>query len=415
MTKQLAEIKRKMLEARSRLAEIIERGAEAKTDEERSKADHDFRAAERELAGLKLDAEIAALDADTGQPVKTTGKDTLNGLTERVSIRTYMKNAIANKPITEGAEHELNTEFNLGDGIGKRGENMVPMAALEVRADANTAAPATGDAASQRGIVDRVFPKGVTRFLGVESHTVPSGQANYMILTGGASPTMRTRAQKKESEAASLTGVELQPRRLAAAYRISIEDIERVGPEYDPAIRRDLSGAMMSEMDDLVINSSSNPQGILAAVPDQTVTGSKDTFESSIKKIADALDGTYASALADIRSVVGTATGSYLATLLRGGNAADQTAYEWIMRNTGGLMVTAHMPAAASNIQECLQYRTRGIGGPDAVAAVWDAFSLIVDPYSNAQSGIVGLTACMLWDFRVLRSAAYRQPDFKLA
>ena len=68
----------------------------------------------------------------------------------------------------------------------------------------------------------------------------------------------------------------------------------------------------------------------------------------------------------------------------------DLSALDNIMARTGGVRVSAHVPAAASQKQNAVIRRG---GRMDAVAPIWEGIELIVDPYTQTKAGEVVLTA----------------------
>ena len=73
--------------------------------------------------------------------------------------------------------------------------------------------------------------------------------------------------------------------------------------------------------------------------------------------------------------------------------------------------MSAHIPAAANSIQDGLVYRAEN-GMGSAVAPIWNGFELIRDPFSNAAEGQVAVTAVALWNFAILRPAAFNRIQF---
>ena len=70
------------------------------------------------------------------------------------------------------------------------------------------------------------------------------------------------------------------------------------------------------------------------------------------------------------------------------------------MARTGGVRVSAHITAAASNKQEAVIRRG---GRMDAVAPIWEGIELIVDPYTQTKAGEIVVSAVMLYNFKILR------------
>ena len=69
------------------------------------------------------------------------------------------------------------------------------------------------------------------------------------------------------------------------------------------------------------------------------------------------VDGRYAGGIGDIRLVVGHETYGHAAGVFRSANAGDRAALEDLMSVTGGVRVSAHVTAAASNKQNAIVRR----------------------------------------------------------
>ena len=68
--------------------------------------------------------------------------------------------------------------------------------------------------------------------------------------------------------------------------------------------------------------------------------------------------------------------------------------FDYLAAKLGGLFVSTHVPAKASNAQKGIVMRQRG--SQVAEVPVWRGTSLIRDPYSNAKEGQVNVTAHVL-------------------
>ena len=82
----------------------------------------------------------------------------------------------------------------------------------------------------------------------------------------------------------------------------------------------------------------------------------------------------------------------------------DRTALDRLMEITGGVRVSAHVPAAASNKQEAV---IRLGNNPDMTAPIWENIAIIPDEVTKAAAGQIVLTAVMLHAVKLLRSDGY--------
>ena len=101
--------------------------------------------------------------------------------------------------------------------------------------------------------------------------------------------------------------------------------------------------------------------------------------------------------------LVGPATLAHQAALYRANNA-DDSAADVLRRISGGLRVSALIPAVASDKQDVLVRRG---SARDAVAAIWRSVTLIPDEISKADTGEIKVTAVVLAAFKVVRTDGF--------
>ena len=75
-----------------------------------------------------------------------------------------------------------------------------------------------------------------------------------------------------------------------------------------------------------------------------------------------------------------------------------------LMEATGGVRVSAHVPAVSSNKQNAV---IRLGMRRDMVAAIWEGVSLIPDEITKAKSGEIVVTAVMLHAVKILRTGGF--------
>lgn len=80
-------------------------------------------------------------------------------------------------------------------------------------------------------------------------------------------------------------------------------------------------------------------------------------------------------------------------------------------RKSGGVRVSDHVPAPASNIQGALA--ARRLNAMHATMPIWRGVTLIPDNISLAKKGQIQLTAVALWSLKVLRSDGFGRLKFK--
>ena len=115
------------------------------------------------------------------------------------------------------------------------------------------------------------------------------------------------------------------------------------------------------------------------------------------------VDGRFAGGALDVRSVMGSATFAHAATIYRANNS-DDSALDVLMAKTGGVKVSAHVPAVAGNKQNvAVRLGLRR----DMVAAIWDGVTIIPDEVTKAKGGQIVITAVMLHAIKILRADGF--------
>ena len=141
----------------------------------------------------------------------------------------------------------------------------------------------------------------------------------------------------------------LSPARLQASFFYSREDRARFAG-MDESLRQNLNDALSDGLDKQIISRYSN--GLL------TGTNLANNNVSTVTNFAlylsqfgyGRVDGTYASMTADLRAVVGADTYANMGAQYRN-DSVDRNALDRLMEITGGIKVSAHVPAVASNKQ----------------------------------------------------------------
>ena len=292
---------------------------------------------------------------------------------------------------TEGAERELQEHHGLAF-------NQVPLSLLEERAV--TAAPANVGQ-GQAAIVPGVFPQSCAAFLGVDMPSVSVGDAVYPVLTTNADAGTPGENNPQTETNGSFSADVLSPGRIQASFFYSREDRARFAG-MDSALRENLSMALGDKLDDEIL---SGTEGLLTGtkLPDNNVSVAT-TFALYLAQFGyGRVDGTYASSVADLRAVVGAVTYAHMGATYRN-TSVDRNAIDRLMEITGGLKVSAHVPAAASNKQNAV---VRLGMRRDMVAPVWEGVTLIPDEVTKAANGQIVVTAVMLYAVKIIRTAGF--------
>ncbi len=389
-------------EIRGKLAELG--GVDELTDEQRG-----------EIAELRneyqdVETRIQALTVADDEPKVTEQRSENRDLAKLIAgadVGMIFESAVEHRS-TDGETAELQSHFGLG-------ANQVPLALLRGAAGAEletrAVTPAPADVGQQQAaIIPGVFPQACATFLGVDMPTVAVGEAVFPVLTTNADVGAPAENAAQAETTGSFSADVLSPKRLQASFFYSREDRARFRGMGE-ALRANLSDALADALDKQVLagtdglftgtnlaNHNVNAVTTYALYRDQLAYGR--------------VDGTYASTVADVRAVVGSASYAHAAKQFRSDNAGDRAALEDLMSVTGGVKVSAHVPAVASNKQNAV---VRLGMRRDMVSPIWEGVTLIPDEITKAANGQIVVTAVMLHAVKILRAAGFYKQQLKHA
>ena len=230
------------------------------------------------------------------------------------------------------------------------------------------------------------------------------GEAVYPVLTTSAT----THTPAENAAAAETTGAfsadVLSPSRLQASFFYSREDRARFAG-MDSALRQNLGDALSDALDKQILVGS---EGLLTGtkLPNHDAAA-VTTYANYRSELGYArVDGKFAGSVGDIKIVMGSATYGHCAGVFRSANAGDRAALEDLMGVTGGVKVSAHVPAAtgANKKQEAV---IRLGSRRDMVSPIWEGVTLIPDEITKAGTGQIVITAVMLHAVRILRADGF--------
>ena len=176
------------------------------------------------------------------------------------------------------------------------------------------------------------------------------------------------------------------------------------------ALRQNLSDALQDKLDERVLNRTGN--GLLDFGTDPTAPGAATDYAGYSDAMFEAVDGTYANTIGQVRMLVGSSIYAHMGKTYRNANSVD-SALDVLTRQSAGVRVSGNVPAYANNRQEAVV--VKGPARRNCVAAVWDGVQIFEDMYSRAQEGERRLYGVMLYDFSITRTAGYVRHAFRNA
>ena len=374
----------------SELRQKINDMPEIRVDDADKLAERQKLTAELKAQEVELRAAIEADDAADSTPETREWAD----VTGRFDLGEMFTNVMEHRT-SAGAIGEVQKERGLAP-------NDIPTEML-MEQRAVTPAP-SGVGQAQTEITGFVFPQSVAAFLSIPSPIVPVGDATFPVLSGDPAAGVPAENASQSETTGAFSADVLTPGRIQASFFWSREDANRFMGMGD-ALREALQGGISDKLDKEIIQGTN---GLLTGnILANNARAAASTYANYVADMLYArVDGRYAFDLSDIRVVMGPEAFGNAATKLPADG--EQNALARIRSDSGGVRVSANVPAEASNKQNAIVRRgTRR----DYVAPVWGSVTLIPDEITKAANGQIVLTAVMLYATKLLRAGGFHKQE----
>lgn len=403
------EIARRQSEIRQKLAELSGKPTptEAETTE-MGQLDSEYRSNEVRYRAALIAEDTERRDA-TGE-LETRSAQEWSDMMAGFELRQVALALDEGRQLT-GQTAEIVQELRNAGGF--RGVP-VPWQALEVR---NTVAAGTPAPVQTRPIIDRLFPDSVAARMGAQMIAIDTGAVDWPVTTSNISAGWAATEAGTVPNAAAYqtTNRPLTPdHNLGVQMRITRKALQQSGAALEQAIRRDMSGAMGAAMDRAVFlgtGADGQPLGVITGAATYGITAtaidaaaSWSAFRAAVVRF---MTGNAAGSPDAVRALIRPELWSFLDDTLITGTAVS----EWdrltqnipvgnIAMSSNGLADPAGTPLAVSSLL------TTAAGGVAPIfVGAWGAVDVIRDPYSDAQSGGLRITALATMDVTVARPA----------
>ena len=318
----------------------------------------------------------------------------------RVNVGRIVSAFIEHRAV-DGAEAEVQQHRGLAS-------NQIPLDMLRAPVEhrAVTTGPTNVGTTEQPAIMP-VFARGVGAFLGADRPTVDAGTVAYPVLD--QRPTVHgphAASESAEETTGSFSSSLLTPGRIQASYFYKRIDAARFA-SLDSALRQALNGGLEEKLDGKLI---AGTEGLLTGtnLPNHAAAA-VTSFATYLSAFGySRVDGRFAAALSDVRAVVGSATYAHAGDQYRSTNA-DYSALDALDKKTGGVRVSAHVPAASENKQNALI--RLGMHDRAVLQVLWDGVTLVPDEITKAKSGEVAITAILLVATKILRADSFYKQE----
>ena len=224
----------------------------------------------------------------------------------------------------------------------------------EMLMESRAVTPAPGDVGqSQTEITGFVFPQSVAAFMAIPSPIVPVGDATFPVLTSDPAAGVPAENASQSETTGAFSADVLTPGRIQASFFWSREDAARFIGMGD-ALREALQSGISDKLDKEIIQGTN---GLLTGtiLPNNARSAASDYAHYVSSLLYARVDGKFAFDLSDIRVVMGAEAFGNAATKLP--SAGEENALARIRNDSGGVRVSANVPAENSNKQNSIVRR----------------------------------------------------------
>lgn len=415
-------ISRRQSEIRQSLAALVGKDAPSE-DETRSMETLD---AEYRSNETRYRAALIAEDSErreAGEELETRSDKEKAELIGKFEMRQVALHLDEGRPL-DGATSEIVQEMRSQGGY--RGIP-VPWQALELRAG-ETVASGTPDPITTRPIIDRLFPDSVAARMGAQMINIGSGATEWPVVTSSVT------AGWADGETGNVAGPQvfattdkaLRPEHnLGIQMRITRKALKQSGDALEQAVRRDMNGAISVEMDRaafLGTGANGQPLGVISGAATYGITDTaldaEPSYTDFLAEIVAFMGGNTITSPGQVASLMRPELFGYLEGKVN--DVLQVTEYYRLGFLLSGRGVTGTFPSninVSSNaiaapsgdpLETEMLFTTTTGGVAPMFIGTWGGVDLIRDPYSDAQSGGLRITALTTMDVTVARPSQLR-------
>lgn len=402
-------ISRRQSEIRQSLAELTAKDKPSE-DEIRSMEDLDREYRSNEV---RYRAALIAEDTerrDAGNELETRSEQEWSELMGNFEMRQVAL-ALDEGRQLDGQTAEIVTELRSAGGF--RGIP-VPWQALEIRAG-ETVAGGTPDPVRTRPIIERLFPDSVASRMGAQMISIDHGAIEWPVTTSAVTAGWADGENANVAGPAAYTTADraMSPdHNLGIQMRITRKTLKQSGAALEQAVRRDMGGAMGMALDQaafLGTGANGQPLGVIAGAATYGIASTAvdalaewAAFRAGVTRFMTA---NTASAPSQVRALIRPELWDYMDG--KQSMLPDLTEWDRLIKSipASNIAMTNNAlaaPSGAPSATSSLLTTTAGGVAPLFIGA-WGAVDMIRDPYSDAQSGGLRITALATMDVTVAR------------
>ena len=195
-----------------------------------------------------------------------------------------LEDAVTGGQFLIGAEGQA-VEYRQALGLAERclpwGSLLTPEEKIQLRADAYSTPPASGEQVNQTAILAKIMEMGISSFLYINTPSVPMGTASYPHVSGAATAQAVDKAAEVDASDVTIGAKELKPKRVSARVGWSIED-EYSYPGFAQALTMEARRVLMEKLDSLPLKGQdANPEieGLSRTLTAPTAPASESIFK----------------------------------------------------------------------------------------------------------------------------------------
>ena len=344
---------------------------------------------------------------EAGRDLETRSASQWGELVQGFELRQAVLHLDEGKALTGKTAEVVQELRNAG---GYRGIP-VPLMALERR---NTVASGTPDPMQTRPIIDLLFPASVAAQMGAQMITMGAGATEWPVTTSAVTAGWAATEGGNVAgpTAYATTDKALKPEQtLGIHMRITRKALLQSGEALEQAIRRDMAGTMQAELDKAIFRGTGadgQPLGVVTGAATYGITstavGDTASWAAIRAAVVRFMSANAAAGPGEVKALIRPELWSFLDGVMVG-DGGFKFEYDRLKESLGGVVMSANALATPTGTPAATQaLLTTSAGGVAPVfVGIWGAFDLIRDPYSDAQSGGLRLTALTTADVTVAR------------
>ena len=315
----------------------------------------------------------------------------------------------------DGQTGEIVTELRSQGGY--RGVP-IPWEALEIRAG-ETVAAGTPDPIRTAPIIERLFAGSVAARMGGQMVNVGVGEQEYPVATSAVSAGWAASETGDVAGPSAYATVDrpLKPdHNLGVQMRITRKTLKQSGAGLEQAVRRDMNGAIEEALDRAVFlgsGATGEPTGLFAGAAAwgiaEVAVDAAASWAAFRSEVVNFITGNAATGPKDVRGLIRPEVWDYMDGLMVG-DGGFKFEFDRLADNLGSIVMSHNAleaPTGTPAATKAVLTTTAG-GVPPFFVGTWGAIDLIRDPYSDAASGGLRLTALATMDVTISRAVQTR-------